>query len=276
MSAILCRKRSFFEDLPTSPPILKRSRCSPIRISPPRFNAANVFSPRASSPSSQSADQSHTASLLPHLQSLFPNTDKELLWRALEECGDDMDSSIKRLNELCVASAEENLRSSVAKEEISLQVTGGVSPQDLSSADFSPQKGSDWVELFVKEMINASSLDDARTRASRVLEFLEKSIRDHVGAEIVENTQKENMILKGQMEVVLRENTILKRAVAIQHERQKDYDEKNVEREQLKQLLAQCQEQLRKLEVNNYALTMHLKQSQQNSSIPGRFHPDIF
>lgn len=29
-------------------------------------------------------------------------------------------------------------------------------------------------------------------------------------------------------------------------------------------------------QVNNYALTMHLKQAQQSSSIPGRFHPDVF
>lgn len=29
-------------------------------------------------------------------------------------------------------------------------------------------------------------------------------------------------------------------------------------------------------QVNNYALTMHLKQAQQSSSIPGRFNPDVF
>ena len=30
------------------------------------------------------------------------------------------------------------------------------------------------------------------------------------------------------------------------------------------------------LQVNNYALTMHLRQAQQGNSIPGRFHPDVF
>lgn len=30
------------------------------------------------------------------------------------------------------------------------------------------------------------------------------------------------------------------------------------------------------LQVNNYALKMHLRQAQQSNSIPGRFHPDIF
>ncbi|KAJ0831205.1 hypothetical protein HanPSC8_Chr15g0664341 [Helianthus annuus] len=56
----------------------------------------------------------------------------------------------------------------------------------------------------------------------------------------------------------------------------KEYDERNVEVQQLKQLLSQYQEQVRTLEVNNYALTMHLKQAQGSNSIPGRFHPDIF
>lgn len=55
--------------------------------------------------------------------------------------------------------------------------------------------------------------------------------------------------MKEQIEVLLRENTILKRAVAIQHERQKEYDERNQEVQQLKQLIAQYQEQMRTLEV---------------------------
>ena len=39
-----------------------------------------------------------------------------------------------------------------------------------------PTDGAEWVELFVKEMMSASNMDDAKVRASRVLEALEKSI----------------------------------------------------------------------------------------------------
>lgn len=60
---------------------------------------------------------------------------------------------------------------------------------------------------------------------------------------------QENMQLKEQIEVLLRENTILKRAVAIQHERQKEFEDKNLELQHLKQLVSQYQEQLRTLEV---------------------------
>lgn len=57
-------------------------------------------------------------------------------------------------------------------------------------------------------------------------------------------------MLKEQIEVLIKENTVLKRAVAIQHERQKEYQDKNHELQHLKQLVSQYQEQLRTLEVS--------------------------
>lgn len=56
-------------------------------------------------------------------------------------------------------------------------------------------------------------------------------------------------MLKQQIQALMQENSILKRGRQIQHERQKEFDEKNQEVQQLKQLLTQYQEQLRKLEV---------------------------
>lgn len=58
------------------------------------------------------------------------------------------------------------------------------------------------------------------------------------------------MMLKEQIELLLRENSILKRAVSIQHERQKEYDDKTQEVQHLKQLVSQYQERIRTLEVN--------------------------
>ncbi|XP_039142408.1 uncharacterized protein LOC120279554 [Dioscorea cayenensis subsp. rotundata] len=139
-----------------------------------------------------------------------------------------------------------------------------------------PTDGPAWVDLFVREMMNANNVDDARARASRVLDVLEKSIMARVTSEAMQNFEKENMVVKEQMKVVLHENNILKRAVAIQHERQKEHEARNQELQHLKQLVVKYQEQLRTLEVNNYALAMHLKQAQDSSSMPGRFHPDIF
>ncbi|PSS20941.1 Immunoglobulin A1 protease [Actinidia chinensis var. chinensis] len=289
MSAIVCGKRSsFFEDLASSPPVAKRIRCSsssPVRFSPPRTTAGSPSS--SQSPFNLSSFSSHF-SALDHLSALFPDMDKQLLERALQECGDDLDLAIRSLNGLQLGSTE-NLGSDASKcyvtheENVQFQAPGVVntngevaSAEDPSAPQNLPMGGADWVELFVREMTNASNMDDARARASRALEVLEKSIRAHATADAIQAFQQENIMLKEQVEALIHENALLKRAVTIQHERQKECEDRSEELHNLKQMVSQYQEQLRTLEVNNYALTMHLKQTQQSNSIPGRFHPDVF
>lgn len=58
-------------------------------------------------------------------------------------------------------------------------------------------------------------------------------------------------MLKEQLQAMIQENNILKRAVSIQHERQKEFEDKNQELHNLKQMVSQYQEQLRTLEVNS-------------------------
>ncbi|XP_008795848.1 uncharacterized protein LOC103711481 [Phoenix dactylifera] len=304
MSALVCGKRSssvFEELLHTPPPASKRVRCSAGASSP---TASLLSPPRPSSASSSPAfhrsddDDNNNSRLsgnintahLAHLRSLFPDMDPQFLERALEASGNDLDSAIKSLNDLCLESADINLGSVVSKPENGVETNVHISSEGIMNnsgadgdaenahgAESLPTNGSEWVELLVREMMNATDMDDARARTSRVLEVLEKSIISRAaGAEAMQRFHKENMMLKEQVEVLLRESAILKRAVAIQHERQKEHDERSQEVQHLKQLVSQCQEQLRTLEVNNYALTMHLRQAQQSSSIPGRFHPDVF
>lgn len=50
--------------------------------------------------------------------------------------------------------------------------------------------GFEWVELIVSEMSNASNMDDARARASRVLEGLEKLIVARASTEATESFLK--------------------------------------------------------------------------------------
>ncbi|KAG5242798.1 Immunoglobulin A1 protease [Salix suchowensis] len=287
MSAIVCGKRSFFEELTvSSPPVSKRIRCSsssPVRYSPPRSNTL------ASNPASFnlfSSSASSSSAFIEQLAAIFPDMDNQLLEKALEECGDDLDSAIRSLNELRLASVE-NFCSAVVKSDVIDKANvppQGLAPvdseahptEDPSASAHLSMDGMEWVELFVREMTSASNIDDARARASRALEALEKSICTRAGAETAKSFNQENMMLKEQMQALIQENTILKRAVSIQHERQKEFEESSQELQQLKQLVSQYQDQLRTLEVNNYALTLHLKQAQQSSSMPGRFHPDVF
>ncbi|KAJ7956733.1 Ubiquitin system component Cue [Quillaja saponaria] len=279
MSAVVCGKRStIFEDLPTSPPVSKRIRCSsssPVRFSPPR-TALGSFNP-------------FTSQLAPvdHLSAIFPDMDKQLLERELQECGNDLDSAIKRLNELRLGSSDKSLESTGSRSDVSVETNPQLHSQATTNAEVAaaenlispnnhPMDGADWVEVFVKEMMSSSDMDDAKGRTSRMLEVLEKSICARASAEAAQSFHQENLMLKEQVQALVHENSFLKRAVSIQHDRQKEYEDRNQELQQLKQLVSQYQEQLRTLEVNNYALTMHLKQAQQSNSIPGRFHPDVF
>ncbi|XP_015867225.3 uncharacterized protein LOC107404747 [Ziziphus jujuba] len=295
MSAIVCGKRSIFEDLPTTPSVSKRIRCSssPSASSPPPPSSSSSssparFSPPRSFPASASASAfaspSQSSRLIDHLRALFPDMDGQVLERALEECGDDLDSAIRSLNELRLGTVDRKAGSvagtsdipSSAEANLQLQSQGVVTNNGEIGDNNLPNDGADWVELFVREMMSASNMDDAKTRASRVLEVLEKSICARASAEAAQSFHQENAMLKEQVEALIQENAILKRAVSIQHERQKEFEDNGQELQRLKQLLSQYQEQLRTLEVNNYALTVHLKQAQQSNSIPGRFHPDVF
>ncbi|KAG2271136.1 hypothetical protein Bca52824_065691 [Brassica carinata] len=86
-----------------------------------------------------------------------------------------------------------------------------------------------------------------------------------------------NLTAEKQFETIVEENNLLKRAVVTQRKRQRESEDQSQELQNLRQMVTQYQEQLRTLEVNNYALTLHLKQAQQNnSSTPDWFHPDVF
>ncbi|CAK7356942.1 unnamed protein product [Dovyalis caffra] len=207
-----------------------------------------------SSSSSKKLRCSTSASASPsgfhHLKSLFPHTPPQLLEKTLEECGNDLDYAIKSLHEHehCLEPVEYYSGSDQDVEQVTLTDGDAAAFGSAPPPSNLPADGAEWVDLLVREMMSATSVDDARARASRVLEVLEKSISAHAAEESAESCQKENMVVKEKIQVLIRENTILKKAVAIQHERQKEFDDKNRELQQLKQLVSQYQEQLRTLE----------------------------
>ncbi|KAG6422253.1 hypothetical protein SASPL_118818 [Salvia splendens] len=293
MSAIVCGKRSYFEDIDagaSSPaaaslPAYKKLRCSS-STSPVRF----TYSPPLQT---SSVDQ---------LKALFPELEIQILEKALEESVNDLDLAIEKLHEFChglvndkIDKTEENAtmekdggaagvpwlplprQHQEPASNFASQASGDSVPlQEPQTQNNLPADGAEWVDLFVREMMSATSIDDARFRAASILESLEKSICSRAHVEAAPNSHKENLMLKEHIEVLLQDNAILKRAVAIQYERQKENDEKSQEVQHVKQLLAQYQEQMRTLEAKNYALTLRLQHSQLNNSFPGHYNPDVF
>lgn len=222
------------------------------------------------------------------LRARFPELDIELVQRVFETSGSNLDTAIKNLIELLSSSQGSqgrNLDSASVNDSVPIapdvllpsedSMAGSSSGRSDATSNL-PVNRSGCVELLLKELTSASDLNDAKTRASRILELFEKFVTDHTSHGALESLCKENEKWKEQVEVLLHENNILKRAVSIQHERQRTFDAQNEEVQQLRQMLSQCKEQIRTLEMNNYTLGVHLKVAQQSSSFPGRHHPDFF
>lgn len=275
MSALVCGKRSLFDEI--HPPVPKRLRCGG-GSSPVRFASLRSGSPLGHCEAGSSTNLSDPAEQLAQLRSLFPDMDGELIEKALEACGNNLNSAIRSLNELRLNSDAGESSMVFPTENVAISPPLSLLQEDgekLNQEGSSTCEGSEWVELFVREMLSASNLDDAKDRATRALDAFEKTVLLRSGS-VLREFQKENTLLKEQIQSLVRENHILKRAVTIQHERQAEHDNCSQEMQRLKQLIAQYQEQVRTLELNNYALNLHLRKAQEGTSMPGRFHPDVF
>ncbi|KAG6430441.1 hypothetical protein SASPL_108508 [Salvia splendens] len=203
-------ERSYFEDIDagaSSPaaaslPAYKKLRCSS-STSPVRF----TYSPPV-----------HTSSV-DQLKDLFPELEIQLLEKALEESVNDLDLAIKKLHEFCRGHVNEKIdttEENATMEKVASQTSGDSVPlQEPQTQNNLPADGAEWVDLFVREMMSATSIDDARFRAASILESLEKSISPRACAEAAQNSYKENLMLKEHIEVLLRDNAILKRDVCL-------------------------------------------------------------
>ncbi|XP_010937662.1 uncharacterized protein [Elaeis guineensis] len=274
MSAGICGKRLGLEEIFGSPapaPSAKRSRCS-------RYG-----SPIRSSDFGLGSDDRVSI-----LLRMFPSMDREVVETVLKTHDHKIDDAIKSLHALCLGDDSARIESArlhsiLQATENPVEVSGGGNSQTsaqnvegthtdrLDSAPNISQNVASWVDMFVQEMMNASNWDDVRNRAMKILEAFEQNVAAQTTASVEEIAS-----LKEQLQCLLKDNQILRRAVAIQHERNIEHEEKLKEVEQLKHIISQYQEQIRTLELNNYTLNIHLQRAQESSSIPGRFHPDIF
>ncbi|KAK9691807.1 hypothetical protein RND81_09G221400 [Saponaria officinalis] len=237
MAALVCGKRSFdFEDeLESYYPSYKKHRCSSSYLSP----------------------ITSKTSLIEKLKQFFPLIDTQTLDKTLVDCNFDLDLTINTLRDLCLASSN--------PVEEKQQLLGEQVIDDdlkLGEQDFK------WVDLFVKEMTSATCLDNAKTRAARVLAARDK-----------EKSESTYQPLTEQNVRLSQENAVLKRLVVAQHERIKGLEETKNEMEKLSGMLTQCREELRLSQMNNYALKVHITQAQYGCSSminPTNFPPDVY
>ena len=128
----------------------------------------------------------------------------------------------------------------------------------------STRSAEDWINLLVHEMSAASDMADAKRRAAEVLRAFEQAVMQH--------SEQQHGDLS-------RENALLKRAVAIQNSRLQELMGREAEVNELRATVEAAKGRVHALEVQNYALQVHLKQATDAGSAamsPGRPNPDVF
>ena len=113
-------------------------------------------------------------------------------------------------------------------------------------------------------MSAASDMADAKRRAAEVLRAFEQAVMQH--------SEQQHGDLS-------RENALLKRAVAIQNSRLQELMGREAEVNELRATVEAAKGRVHALEVQNYALQVHLKQATDAGSAamsPGRPNPDVF
>ncbi|RCV26142.1 hypothetical protein SETIT_5G221800v2 [Setaria italica] len=181
--------------------------------------------------------------------------------RALEQCERDLDLAIERLVNLRL-DPEHDAGEGAAPDIIDDDVRHAPAPAAAKarSAAPVPSGGSGhaaWIERLINEMLSAADVEDARARAATFLNDFDASVA--VGRDVV----------------ALQENRVLKKAVLLQHRLD---NKKETANRELQRQLAGCQERVRSLETDSYALSMFLRRAQPQGgpSMTGRFHPEVF
>ncbi|KAF7061984.1 hypothetical protein CFC21_068633 [Triticum aestivum] len=150
---------------------------------------------------------------------------------------------------------------------------GATAPQDAparpAAADDDhakvKQSAAEWTEVLVGEMASAASMDDARRRAAKILEAFGGAVCTPAGHVLADKDR--------ELANIRRQNSILKKAVLLQHRRHVEDEEKGRE---LQGQVAQHREQVRQLEADKYVLSMHLRNAGGGASMPGNFNPEVF
>lgn len=138
----------------------------------------------------------------------------------LDECGSDIDQAIQRLNQLQI-DQEHARRAAEGAAAGPAGPSGGSTPTKASrpaSGDGGaagggsapgPRSAEEWVDVVVSEMAAASDVQDARARAAGVLQAFQRAVLETTA----DSRRRELEPLKHKMGELIRDNTILKKAV---------------------------------------------------------------
>lgn len=115
-------------------------------------------------------------------------------------------------------------------------------------------------------MVASRDVEDARQRATRALQHFEADVRRTCEGKAA-----------AAQAPLLRENGVLKRAVAIQNNRHQEFAAAaTAENEELKKQLARAQGELHAAQLSNYSLSLHLREAMSQQPYASQRNSDVF
>lgn len=142
-----------------------------------------------------------------------------------------------------------------------------------------PASPAEWVDALVQTMQQAVDVPDARSRAGAALQAFEAAVRATLQAKEPQDALQQS---QQQVAALQRDNTILKRAVAIQNSRLQDMAAsvqqlacKEAELTEMRNTAQQYHDRIQALEMSNFTLAQHLRQATDTRSMDTGFR-DVF
>jgi len=198
------------------------------------------------------------------LRALFPEMDAGVVARVHAQSGQDLDLAIRRLSAMRLQTLGSPRESTESPEPAAEAPPEPHPAASKPLEETTPESGEEWIDAVVGQMAAARDMADARARARTFLEAFERQCRSRC--------ESEGSEAKAKLE---HDNQILKRAVAIQHARANEMQANAEEAQHLRKMCAELQEQLKQAELNNYSLSMHLRQAIDHAPLPDHRHPDV-
>ncbi|XP_051221501.1 uncharacterized protein [Lolium perenne] len=170
----------------------------------------------------------------------------------------------EKLESLLESMLQLSLDSPQDSDGVADQLAAAVPAQPAAAAESIGSAG-DWAEVLVSQLVSATSVEDARCSAAKVLEAFGGSVCSRAAQVQGDKDQL--------LRTAMQHNSLLKRAVLAQHRRRQEDEEKG---RQLQGQILQYREQVKRLEADKYALSVHLRNAAPGSSMPGNYHPEVF
>jgi hypothetical protein len=162
-----------------------------------------------------------------------PAGDAQIVAETLENAEHNLEAAIRCLEGLRLSAASrraggagteqsadscashDNAEASSSAAAPAAEAAGGSAGDDGGGMRMAPERLSAWAGQLVQEMQGASDLAQAHARAGHLLQQFEGDVT----TKVVAAATAENASLQNHVQALARDNTILKRAVAVQNQR---------------------------------------------------------